>query len=148
MPILIDGNNLLHRLPRPDRSRERVRRLVLDTCRRERVQAIVVFDGPPPPGAPAREDLGAVTVVYAGSSTADDVIIGRIPPGSRAGDWVVVTDDRGLQRRAKSSGAKIRTLAEWQKRRQPPPPKPRIESKLSSREVEEWEEYFRREEEP
>jgi hypothetical protein len=142
MPILIDGNNLLHRLPRSDRSRERVRRLVLNTCRRERVQVTVVFDGPPPQGAPGRENLGPVTVVYAGSSTADDVIIGRLPSGPGAGDWVVVTDDRELQARARSSGAKIRSLAEWQKKRQPPPSKPRAEPKLSSREVEEWEEFF------
>ena len=135
MPILIDGNNLLHRLPRHDRSREQVRRLVLDACRRERMKVAVVFDGPPPAGGRVREELGAVTVVYAGTRSADDVIIGRLPGGAAARDWVVVTDDRELQQRARDKGAAIRTLAEWQKKRSPPPPKPRVESKLSSREV-------------
>jgi predicted RNA-binding protein with PIN domain len=145
MPILVDGNNLLHSLPPPTRNREQVRRLVLDHCRHERLKITVVFDGPPPSGAPPREELGAVTVVYAGSKTADDVIIRRLPGGTAARDWVVVTDDRGLQARARDKGASIRTLAEWSSKKTAPPPKPRIESKLSSHEVAQWEDYFRRE---
>jgi len=145
MPILIDGNNLLHRLPRPDRNRDQVRRLVLDHCRHERVKITVVFDGPPPLGAPSREELGAVTVHYAGSETADDVIIRRLPGGAAARDLVVVTDDHGLQSRARDRGASIRTLAEWSRKKSPPPPKPRIESKLSSHEVAEWEDFFKTE---
>jgi hypothetical protein len=144
MPILIDGNNLLHNLPPADRSRERVRRAVLDACRHERRRITVVFDGPPPPPSPPRESLGPVTVLYAGSEKADDVIIRTLPGGSSARDWVVVTDDRELQSRARDRGASIRTLAEWSKRRRPPPAKPRPESKLSSHEVAEWEEFFRR----
>ena len=142
MPILVDGNNLLHRLPRPNRNREQVRRMVLDHCRHERVKITVVFDGPPPPGAPPREELGTVTVVYAGSETADDVIIRGLPGGASARNWVVVTDDRELQARARNKGASIRTHAEWSRKRPPPPPKPRIESRLSSHEVAEWEEFF------
>jgi len=145
MPILIDGNNLLHQLPHSERSRARVRRLVLDACRHQRRRITVVFDGPPPAAAPPREDLGAVTVLYSGSQSADDVIVGRIPAGSRASDWVVVTDDRDLQARARHRGAAIRTLAEWLKTRPPAPRKAGFEHKLSPREVEEWEGYFREE---
>jgi predicted RNA-binding protein with PIN domain len=142
MPVLVDGNNLLHRLPQPKRNREQVRRLVLDHCRHERVKITVVFDGPPPAGAPPREKLGAATVVYAGPETADDVIIRHLPGGAASRDWVVVSDDRELQSRARDRGASTRTLAEWSRKKPPPPPKPRIESKLSSREVEEWETFF------
>ena len=143
MPLLIDGNNLLHRLPKPGRTRSAVRALVLEATRHERMSVVVVFDGPPPTGAPEHEVLGRVAVVYSGASAADDVIIGRIPAGRRAREWVVVTDDRGLTGRARERGAATRTLAEWSARPRPAPPKARAEAKLSSREVAEWEKVFK-----
>lgn len=143
MPILVDGNNLLHRLAMSERSRTAVRKQVLDVTRYETVSVTVVFDGPPPAGAPTRESLGRVTVVYAGTRTADDVIVGMIPSGGAASQWSVVTDDRGLASRVKDRGGKVRTLAEWRaRRRQKSPTRPRVESKLSSREVSEWESFF------
>jgi len=142
MPILIDGNNLLHRLPKEQRSRADVRKQVLEITRRETLSVIVVFDGPPPTGAPVRESLGKVTVVYSDSRTADDVIIGMLPGGAGAGQFFVVTDDRGLADRVRERGAKVRRLAEWRARRKQKPGPTRFESKLSSREVSEWEDYF------
>lgn len=120
-----------------------MRKQVLDATRHETVSVTVVFDGPPPTGAPTRESLGRVTVVYAGTRTADDVIVGMIPSGSSAAQWWVVTNDRGLASRVKNRGAKIRTLSEWQgRRRQKSPTRPRVESKLSSHDVAEWESFF------
>ena len=143
MPILLDGNNLLHRLPRAQRTRAEVRKQVLDITRRETVSVTVVFDGPPPDGAPSRESLGRVTVIYSGSRAADDVIFDLLPSGSAAGQWSVVTDDRGLATRVKDRGAKVRRLAEWRgRRRQKAPARARAESKLSSNEIAEWEDYF------
>lgn len=142
MPILIDGNNLLHRLPAAGRSRSAVRSQVLDVARRERMSVVVVFDGPPPPGAPAEESLGRVIVVYAGAQPADEVIVARIPSGTAARQWIVVTDDRGLAERARQRGASTRTLREWMARPRPAPTRPRTEPKLSSREVAEWEEFL------
>lgn len=144
MPIIIDGNNLLHRLPRAQRTRAAVRNQVLDATRHERVSVTVVFDGPPPDGASSRESLGNVTVIYAGSRSADDVIVELIPAGKAASQCSVVTDDRGLAARARDRGASVRPLAEWRRRRRgtPRPGRPRTESKLSSREVAEWEAYF------
>ncbi|MEX1310138.1 MAG: NYN domain-containing protein [Candidatus Sulfomarinibacteraceae bacterium] len=143
MPILLDGNNLLHRLPRSQRTRAEVRKQVLDITRRETVSVTVVFDGPPPAGAPPREALGKVTVIYSGSRAADDVILSLLPPGSAATQWSVVTDDRGLATRVKDRGAKVRRLAEWRGRRpQKAPLRARVESKLSSNEVAEWESFF------
>jgi len=143
MPLLVDGNNLLHRLPKPSRTRSAVRALVLDATRHERMSVVVVFDGPPPSGSPEREALGRVTVVYSGAAAADDVIIGRIPAGPSARQWVVVTDDRALAGRARERGAAVRTLGEWSARPRPAPPRTRAEAKLSSREVAEWEEVFK-----
>jgi len=142
MPILIDGNNLLHSLPREQTRRSDVRRLVLEACRRERMKVTLVFDGPPPAGTPSRELLGSVTVVYSESAAADDVILRHIPAGSTARDWVVVTDDRGLAERVRQRGAQVRSVADWQ---QPRRSRTRVsvwQPKLSSREVAEWEEFF------
>jgi predicted RNA-binding protein with PIN domain len=141
VPLILDGNNLLHRLA--DRSRASVRRLVLEATRHETVSMTVVFDGPPPAGSPARESLGRVTIVYASSQTADDVIVRTIPAGAAAKQWTVITDDRGLAERVKERGAMVRSLAQFRGRRKPAAPaRTRAEAKLSSREVAEWEEYF------
>jgi hypothetical protein len=102
----------------------------------------VVFDGPPPTGAPGREGLGRVTVVYSGSRSADDVIVGMLPSGGAAKQWSVITDDRGLADRVRARGANSRRLAEWQRRRPRPVTRQRAESKLSSREVADWEDFF------
>jgi predicted RNA-binding protein with PIN domain len=142
MPILIDGNNLLHSLPREQAHRGDVRRLVLDACRRERMSVTVVFDGPPPTGTPSHELLGAVTIVYSGSATADDVILRHLATGASAREWVVVTDDRGLARRVRQQGAEVRSIAEWQRPRRARPRRPEWQPKLSSHEVAEWEEFF------
>ncbi len=116
---------------------------MLDATRHEKMSVTVVFDGPPPAGMSVRESLGSVTVVYSGSRSADDVIVGTIPAGSAARQWSVVTDDRGLADRVTDRGGRVRTLAQWRgRRRQKTPARPRVESKLSSREVSEWESFF------
>jgi predicted RNA-binding protein with PIN domain len=143
MPILIDGNNLLHRLS-GERSRWAVREALLERVRGESQRVTVVFDGPPPDGAPPEESLGAVTVVYAGSREADDVIVRRIPRGPQARQWVVVTDDQQLRQRARDEGAAVRSLAEWQRRPVRTPPVRAREAPLSSHEVSEWETFFDR----
>ena len=142
MPILLDGNNLLHRMPKAQRSRAAVRSQVLDATRHESMSVTVVFDGPPPAGSPARESLGKVIVVYSGSRSADDVIVGMVPAGSAAKQWSVVTDDRGLANRVRDRGAKLRRLAEWQGRRRRQSRPSTFESKLSSRDVADWENFF------
>jgi predicted RNA-binding protein with PIN domain len=142
MPVIIDGNNLLHSLPSHQRDRSSVRRKALDAVRQEGMSLTVVFDGPPPEGSPDPEHLGRVTIRYSGGSSADDLILRLLPKSGRASDWVVVTDDRALRDRIRERGAKVRTLKEWRSR------KPRMlcrvsrEPKLSSREVADWEAYF------
>ncbi len=141
MPIAVDGNNLLHRLPPSQRTRADVRRLTLEVVRNETIQIVVVFDGPPPPGSPVTEHLGRVTIRYSGAVSADDMIFELIPDGRSASQWVVVTDDRALGARARGKGAVVRTLAEWRSRR-PPPSRTDFQSRLSSNEIAEWQEYF------
>lgn len=142
MPVIIDGNNLLHNLPNHERDRESVRRRALDAVRHEGITLIVVFDGPPPPGSPAVEHMGRVTIRYSGISAADDLILDLLPPQGRASDWVVVSDDRALGRKVRDRGATVRTLRQWRSRRTGRPKKATREPKLSSHEVADWEEYF------
>ncbi len=142
MPVVVDGNNLLHSLPCGGRGRDDVRRQALETVRREGLQLTVVFDGPPPSGSPGVEHLGRVTVRYSGSATADEVILGLLPEGGAASQWVVVTDDRGLRHLARQRGANVRSLAQWQRRRRTPPRRASLEPRLSSSEIAEWETFF------
>lgn len=106
------------------------------------MQVVLIFDGPPPEGSPVTEHLGRLTVQYSGTATADDVIVGMVPGGRSASQWVVVTNDLGLRDRARAKGAGVRTLAEWRGRRRPRKPRSFYESKLSSHDIADWEEYF------
>jgi hypothetical protein len=143
MPILLDGNNLLHRLPGGGRGRDEVRRMVLDRVRHERQRVTVVFDGPPPVGRPARESLGRATVVWSGERKADDVIIATLPCGGSARQWVVVTDDRELARRARDRGAETRDVASWQSSLRPVAAASEGSAHpVSPSELSEWEAYF------
>ena len=142
MPLLIDGNNLLHSLPRSERSRSDVRHLVLEKVRHERLQVTVVFDGPPPDGSPKVEHLGQVTVRYSDSSSADDVILRALPIGPSASQWAVVTDDRELGNRVRDRGGRVLSLGELNNRKPKPPRRSTHEPRLSSHDVADWEEYF------
>jgi hypothetical protein len=146
MPILVDGNNLLYRLPRGMRSRAAVRRMVLDLVRHESTRVLVVFDGPPPAGSPERESLGRVSVLYAGPRSADDVIMARLGQAPRPREWVVVTGDRGLASRARARGATVRGVAEWQAKLEAAA-RARDDDRspaggMSPAEVQQWEAYF------
>jgi len=142
MPVIIDGNNLLHSLPSREQNRDSVRRRALDTVRQGGMSLTVVFDGPPPVGSPDPEHLGRLTIRYSGASSADDLILRLLRKSGRALEWVVITDDRALRARVSEQGAQVRTLREWQSRR--PRKERRIsrEPKLSSRELADWEIFF------
>ena len=121
MPVLVDGNNVAHRLEADRGSREALRRRILAGARRSRMQVEIVFDGAPPLGVPEVERLGRVTVRYAGPATADDVIVARLPAGGRAREWTVVTDDRGLAARVRARGARVEGAAPFLRRLGPAP---------------------------
>ena len=142
MPVIIDGNNLLHSLPSQEQNRESVRRRALDAVRHGGMSLTVVFDGPPPVGSPDPEHLGRLTIRYSGASSADDLILRLLPKSGRASEWVVITDDRALRDRVIEQGAQVRTLREWQSRRPRKPRRISREPKLSSREVADWESFF------
>ena len=142
MPVIIDGNNLLHSLPSREQNRDSVRRRALDTVRHGGMSLTVVFDGPPPVGSPDPENLGWLTIRYSGVSSADDLILHLLPRSGRASEWVVVTDDRALRDRVRQRGAQVRTLGEWRSRKPRKSRRVSREPKLSSREVADWENFF------
>ncbi len=145
MPVLVDGNNVLHRLPPGERSREGLRRRMLQLARGQRMRLEVVFDGAPPEGTPAVELLGPVTIRYSGHGTADDLIIHRLPSGPSARNWTIVTDDRELARRAAAAGARTLPVSTWLARLEDPSqPAGEKPEELSPGELEEWIRLFSR----
>jgi hypothetical protein len=78
--------------------------------------------------------------VYSGGRSADEVILHQL--AQRARQWVVVTDDRDLGRRARQLGAEVTSLGQWQAKLARRTPAAREERALSPSEVAEWEEYF------
>ncbi|MBV8519762.1 MAG: NYN domain-containing protein [Acidobacteria bacterium] len=94
MPWLIDGSNVLGGERYADDAKRRLVRLLASFARAKRTRVTCVFDGPEPPSF-ARH-LGAVSVVFGGTRSADDVIAERAANGR---GWSVVTSDRGLAAR-------------------------------------------------
>ena len=111
MPYLIDGANLGGSLGGRDGARDAeavVRFLVPWTRGRGRV--LVVFDGAGDGALPRA--LGSLEIVWSGAGrSADDWIVGRL--GSRARDWIVITDDRELGGRCRERGARVERTAEF-----------------------------------
>jgi predicted RNA-binding protein with PIN domain len=94
---VIDGNNVLGRIgtPRPDSDTKRALvRMLAAFARAERTKVICAFDGDEPEHFGTH--LGAVSVVFSGSRTADELIAKRVATGR---GWHVVTADRVLANR-------------------------------------------------
>lgn len=98
MPWILDGNNLAG-----GRDRGTVREAALTLARVERIRIVVVFDGPPPEGAPVVEHLGGVEVRY--TPNADRAIAEQVKGHVR--NWRVATDDRELADRLRGLGVKV-----------------------------------------
>ncbi len=112
MPLLIDGHNLIGRMPDlslddPDDEAalvERVRRY----CWRHRRRATVVFDAGLPGGPAPHLSAPPVEVIFASPGhSADAVIRERIARLSDPGGWIVVSSDRSVQRAARARGARV-----------------------------------------
>ncbi|HEX9984796.1 MAG TPA: NYN domain-containing protein, partial [Thermoanaerobaculia bacterium] len=92
-----DGNNLLGAM-RVDRHAEEPKRnllrLLAGFARARRTRVTCIFDGPEP-GNFGRH-LGAVTALFSGTRSADDLIAERASQGR---GWSVVTSDRQLSAR-------------------------------------------------
>ncbi len=111
--LLVDGNNLLHRVSGGVGEPARQPLLARLRTTLPGVTKIVVLDGHRPTDRPHQAADRWLEVRHAGGS-ADDHIVAHVrglPDGMRA-RTVVVTDDRALTERARSAGAGTQRL-DW-----------------------------------
>lgn len=121
MPVLIDGNNLLHAARAAGTSALLIGRSMLcDTlgewARRRRQQVHVVFDGPAP-SAQVAEQIGHpdIQVTYSGAgNSADDALINILETDSAARRIMVISTDHEIVRAAKRRRAQaVRSEDFW-----------------------------------
>jgi len=114
--LLIDGNNLLHRLAgSADSGALRLLLANLQAGLPRGLPATVVLDGVPDPGAPMRVRVTPhLTVRHAGRISADQALldaIERVSFSQRSGT-VIVTDDTELRQRIREAGGRAEPL-DW-----------------------------------
>ncbi len=118
MPILIDGHNLIGRLPAlsledPD-DEEKLVRLLQSYQARTGKAMTVVFDAGEPSARRRTRSAGKIKVVFAPhGSSADQVIVRRVKKTSHPPDWLVITSDGELAARLESLGARVKSADEF-----------------------------------
>jgi hypothetical protein len=114
MPYLIDGHNLIPKIPglslQDADDEDQLIELLQNFCRLKRKEAEVFFDNAPPGGQRARV-LGLVTARYIRQGTsADDAIRARLQRLARsAANWTVVSSDQAIQVAARAARAHVLT---------------------------------------
>jgi predicted RNA-binding protein with PIN domain len=145
VPILIDGHNLIGRLPAislgdPD-DEMRLVQLLQSYQARTGKPVTVVFDPGWTFALSETRRYGGVSVVFAGQgSSADAVILRRVRRSANPQGYLVVTSDRELARAVTSLGARVLDASAFvvelsQRGDESPGWK---ETSLSDDEVEEW----------
>ncbi|MBN2549068.1 MAG: NYN domain-containing protein [Anaerolineales bacterium] len=114
MPYLIDGHNLIPKVPGLSLEtlddEQQLIQLLQEYCRRQRKQAEVFFDNAPPDGVRARKFGLVVAKFVRQGSTADDAIRSRLVRlGREARNWTVVSSDQAVQ--ASARAARAQTLS-------------------------------------
>jgi predicted RNA-binding protein with PIN domain len=112
MPYLIDGHNLIPKIPGVNLSdiddEHQLINLLQDFCRKKRKKVDVYFDNAPP-GEARTQKYGQVTAHYIRQGrTADRAIRQRlIEIGQSAQNWTVITSDREVAAASKEAHAKV-----------------------------------------
>ena len=124
MPILIDGHNLIGKLPSlsledPD-DEEQLIRLLKSYRARTGKSIAVVFDPGATPGRAQSGRQGGVEVVFASrGSSADAVIARRVRRMSEPRGWLVVTSDRDLAETVAHQGARVQGAGDFARQLDP-----------------------------
>lgn len=114
MPILIDGHNLIGRLPTislqdPD-DEEKLARLLSSYRARTGKAITVVFDPGEASVLPRRRRFFGVEIVFAPQgSSADRVIASRVQKTRNPSEWLVITSDRELSETVERLGARVQS---------------------------------------
>lgn len=119
MPYLVDGNNLAHALGLSQEGladREACSRVVAEFCRGRGAQAVIVFDGPAPPGGRSGFDQHRVRIRFSESRSADETILRLLQDSKTPADYIVVTSDKSLGDRARHYGAGLERAHEFSRR--------------------------------
>jgi predicted RNA-binding protein with PIN domain len=124
MPYLIDGHNLIPKIPGLslqdiDDERELIK-LLQDFCRQHGKKIDVYFDNAPP-GRPHTQKYGQVTAHFIRRGrTADAAIQSRLRRlGRTARNATVVTSDRAVIAASKNAGAKVITSEDFSRKLTP-----------------------------
>lgn len=113
-------------------------------ARRRGGKYTVVFDGPPGDGFVADVQMGKVSVVFAGSRSADAVVLARLRQARQSRDWTVISDDAELVRRCRDAGARHQSVRQLvQQLRGLALPGRFSKDNPQAVDVDEWEAYFR-----
>src|SRR5690242_2600391 len=151
MPYLIDGHNLIPklglRLDSIDDEMELIS-ILQEFCRLEQRQVEVFFDGAPAAQAGTRK-LGTITAHFVRlGTTADNAIRNRLKKlGKSAKNWTVVSSDRQVQADGRAAHAEVissDSFAGLLKQTHDSTPKPNVDRKIPSQEVDEWLKIFER----
>ncbi|MCI0521587.1 MAG: NYN domain-containing protein [Chloroflexi bacterium] len=150
MPYLIDGHNLIPKIPglslQEADDEMRLVELLQDFCRRERKQVEVYFDNAPPGQMRARSYGQVIAYFVRAGGSADAAIRARLQRlGNEARNWTVVTSDRQVQAAARGARAQYVSaegFAASLLRAAPAEQSRPDDAALSAGEVEEWLDLF------
>ena len=153
MPYIIDGHNLIPRIPGLDLAtvddEVQLIELVQEYCRLRRKRAEIYFDNAPP-GQPKARHYGQVLARFVrAGQTADDAIRARLLRlGAEARNWTVISSDQQVQLAARaaraqsvSSEAFARLLTDTLRQGESTPGQ-EAKSSLGDSEVQEWLDLF------
>ena len=152
MPVIIDGHNLIPKIPglslQAIDDETQLVELLGEYCRRSRRQVEVFFDNAPP-GVPRARTFGSVTARFVRAGVPADQAIREklIRLGKAARNWTVVSSDHQVQAAARAVRATVLSAdafaQELHKTLEASPPKPDApEDKLSPEELESWLKLF------
>lgn len=148
MPLLIDGHNLIGRLPDlrlddPDDEAKLTARLRA-YCARTGKRVAVVFDRGLPGGRSHELSGGGVEVVFAATGrTADGILRARIRRTRNPRGLIVVTSDRAIITAAQARGVRVVRSEEFAARLSAPQSVlGERDVQLSAEEIEEWLKVF------
>lgn len=118
MPILVDGHNLIGRLPvlslqDPDDEAKLVSLLKSYRARTGK-KVTVIFDSGEAFALPERRRQGGIEIVFAAHGVnADDLILRRVRRSRNPQDWLVITSDRRLADLATQQGARVQSAEDF-----------------------------------
>ena len=118
MPYLIDGHNLIPRLPglslQQIDDEQRLIILLQEFCRAARKNAEVYFDNAPA-GESRTQRYGTVTAHFIRQgSSADAALAARLKRlGKQAANWTVVSSDLQVQKAARAAQAQVLTSSQF-----------------------------------